>query len=113
MLNLIYMYTVSIKRKRNQHAHPHLFLEKREFTYDVYVNMATYSLRLLIYPKCFKLNSCISCRVDSILADGDYTLIPEPQAEHRQEEVAAPATDTGPQDSEPYFDEEGKHRSMT
>ena len=62
---------------------------------------------------CFKLNSCISCRVDSTLADGNYTLVPESQAEHRAEEIADAAADTAPQDLEPYYDEEGKHRSMT
>ena len=60
-----------------------------------------------------KLNSCISCRVDSILADGEYTLVPEPSTEHRAEEVAVTAPDTAPQELEPYLDEEGKHRSMT
>ena len=40
-------------------------------------------------------------------------LVPEPSTEHRAEEVAVTAADTAPQDLEPYYDEEGKHRSMT
>ena len=74
--------------------------------------MATYSPEFL-YPKCFKLNSCISCRVESILADGDYTLVPESQEFAREEEVEVQVADQATQEFEANILPEGKHRSMT
>ena len=51
-------------------------------------------------------------RVDFNLADGTYTLVQEPESV-REEEVTVLSTDHLPQDPEPHFEPEGKHRSMT
>lgn len=68
-----------------------------------------------IWAKALQLNwyAC-AFRVESELADGNYTLVRELVEEEVQNgEVNALVTEQVPQDPEPNCEQEGKHRSMT
>jgi hypothetical protein len=108
------MYTVSIQRKRNQSTHPHLFYEEKRKCFCCLGEYGHIFTRAFCLPLIYsKLNSCISCRVETTLADGTYTLIPESKDPAGEEEVELQVTDPAAQEFETTILPEGKHRSMT
>ena len=54
-----------------------------------------------------------SSRVEVTLADGDYTLVQEPEEAVYAKEAYAPTATPDLKEPEPRVDQLGKHRSMT